>query len=200
MCGATSQQNQIEAAQQSGFTTIQNEAQQLFGENSSLYNNLLASLEPILKAGPGQEGFSQQELTALNTEASTGVSSNYQNAEKAVRETGAAAGGGNEPIPSGAETQLAEEVGTAAAGQESAEESQITEANYATGRENYQGAVEGLLSAGNVFNPTEALNSEATGAGTAAANTANQIAQENFSPYGALIGAAGELGGAAIMA
>ena len=41
-------------------------------------------------------------------------------------------------------------------------------------------------------NPT-AFGSMTTGAGTAAANTANQIAQANFAPWGAVAGAAGAI-------
>jgi hypothetical protein len=196
MCGSTAAQNQIEGEQQSAFTTMQAEAQQVFGENSSLYNNLLTSLEPILNAGPNQQGFSAPELANLNTEATSGVASDYQAAATAARASAAGEGGGNAAIPSGVEAQQQAEVANAAAGKEASEQQQITASNYATGRQNYEGAVTGLMNAGSVFSPSISLMGQATAGGTAAANTADQIAKAKFAPFGALMGALGGIGGA----
>ena len=200
MCGSTSQQNQIEGEQQSSFSNMNAEAQQVFGENSALYSNLLSAFEPILKAGPDQQGFSAPELSARDSEATNQTAAEYQKASAAVRGANAGEGGGNVAIPSGVESAEEGQVANAAAGEESQLQNNILQSDYDTGRANYEGAVGGLLNAGSVFNPSESLNSESTGAGTAAANTANQIAQANFSPWGAALGAVGGLAGAAAKA
>lgn len=194
MCGSTAGQNQVGGQQMTAYQTMQQEANSVFGENSALYKDMIAAFEPILNAGPNQEGFSPGENAALNTEASQGVASNYQNAEKGVRESGAAAGGGNDYIPSGQESEEEAQVGEAAAGQESAEQNQITEANYATGRQNWEAAESGLVNAGSVFAPSESLYGDSTSAGSAASTTQNQIAQENQSWMGAVGGMVGQLG------
>ena len=191
MCGSTGAQNEIEGTQQSAYNTMNTEAQSVFGEDSALYKSLVASFLPTLEAGPNQKGFSDQQDTALNTQATEGTAQNYQNAEKAVRETGAAAGGGNDFVPNGQEAEESAQVAEAAAGQESTEENQITEANYALGETNYLDAAQGLMSAGNVYSSATSLDNAETGAGTAAANTANQIAQENQSWMGAVGGMVG---------
>jgi hypothetical protein len=197
MCGSTAQQNQIEGGQQSVFNTMNTEAQSVFGQNSALYNNLVSGMEHIFNAGPSQEGFSAPEKAALDTEATSGVTANYERAATAVGEQNAGAGGGNLDIPSGQTAAERGEIASEAAGQESGEEQQITEADYAQGEQNYNASVSGLLNAGEVFNPSESLLGEATGAGTAAANTANQIAQANEAPFQAVVGALGEVGGMA---
>lgn len=195
-CGASSQQKQIEATQQSFYSTLTSESQQVFGQGSALYANMLKVFQPIFDKGPSQEGFSAGEKTALNTQATEGVSSNYQKAAQAVGEQAAGAGGGNEYIPSGQTEQLKGEVATAAARQESSEQNQILEADYETGRQNWEAAEQGLMGAGSVYSPATALFGQTTGAGSAASSTADQIAQEN----NAWMGAVGGLAGAAATA
>lgn len=190
MC-SNSAQTQIEGEQQSGFSTMQNEAQQVFGQNSALYSNLLNAFTPILNAGPDQEGFSGTEKAALDTQSTAGVTTEYQNAEKAAREQYAGEGGGNEYIPSGQEAEIEADTAASAAGKESELQSQITEADYSTGRENWLAAEQGLEGAGSAFNPSISLDNAATGAGSAASTTATAIANSSNSWMGALGGMAG---------
>lgn len=195
MCGSTGQQNTIESGQQTLFNTMNTEAQSVFGQNSALYNQLLSSFEPILNAGPNQAGFSAPEKAALETQATSGVTGNYEKAATAAGEQTAGAGGGNEDIPSGQTASERGQIATEAAQQESGEQEQIEEADYAQGNEDYNAAVSGLMGAGNVFNPSEQLMSEEVGEGSATANTANQIAQENNSWMGAVGGLLGSAAG-----
>src|ERR1700761_3428275 len=127
---------------------------QEFGKFNSILDSLTASFKPILDAGPNQEGFSGAEKTALNTQATEGVASNYNKALTATNQNISAAGGGNAFLPFGGADEAKENVALASAQQQSAEENQITKADYATGRANYFGAASALGSAAGMINPT----------------------------------------------
>jgi hypothetical protein len=89
-------------------------------------------------------------------------------------------------------------IGTEAEAAKAAELNQITEANYATGRQNWQFATQALSNEASILNP-EGMAGQATGAGSAEGTTANEIAQENASlweiPLGAISGVAGQAAG-----
>ena len=110
-------------------------------------------LDPILKAGPNQEGFSTAEENTLNSQAVEGTAENYAGAAKAVNEEMAGEGGGNAPITTGGQTQLKEEVAQSAANTESGQETQIQEQNYQTGRENFLNAEQGEMAIAAGENP-----------------------------------------------
>jgi hypothetical protein len=200
MCGSTAQQNQIENTQQQFYGTLTNEYSTVFGENQAILGALTSSFQPILQAGINQQGFSPAELANLNAQAVTGTGVNYAQASKALGAQQGAEGGGTLSIPTGAKNQQQEELATSAAENESGLESNILASDYATGRQNYLDAAQGLAGVAAQDNPT-GFAGAATGAGGAAASTANQIAQENNSWMqlvgGALGAAAGPLVGAA---
>jgi hypothetical protein len=194
-CGATSQQNQIEQGQQNFATQLQTQAGSVFGNASNVFNNLMATFQPTVAAGPNQQGFSPQELSNLNSEAITQTGTSYQNAKAALGDQLSAEGGGNSALPSG--TAIGENMGLAEAGanQTASELSGITEQNYAVGRQNYENAVQGEMGAPNVFNSSTSADNAATSAGSAAANTANQIATQQNSWMQPVVGAlSGSLG------
>lgn len=197
-CGSTSQQNQIAQSQQNFMNQAQQQATSVFGSSSSVFNSLMSTFAPIVAAGPSQQGFSQQELANLNSQAITQTGQSYKNAKEALGEAESAQGGGTVALPSGANVGANLSLTENAANQTANELGQITQANYQQGQQNYQNAVQGELAAPGVFNPaTSALNA-GTSAGTAAANTANQIAQENNSWVSAVTGALGGIAGAAV--
>jgi hypothetical protein len=195
-CGATQQQQQIGASQQNFMNQVQQQAGTVFGNSSTVFQDLLNTFTPTVNAGPNQQGFSAQELSNLNSQAITQAGVGYRNAKEAVGNALSAEGGGNVSLPSGTQTGIEASLAENAANQTSTELGQITEQNYAVGRQNYENAVSGLAGAPNVFNPATSTANAATGAGTAAANTANQIAQENNSWVSAVTGALGQVGGA----
>lgn len=196
-CGASGAQNQIEQSQQSFANQVQGQAGQIFGQSSSVFNDLMNTFSPIVAAGPGQQGFTPTETSALNSQAITGVGQSYKNEKQALGDQQAAQGGGRAVLPGGASTgpqlQLAENAGNQTAG----ELNQITQANYNQGRQNWLSAASGLASAPGVFGTALGADSTTGGLQGGAANTANQIAQENAGPLQAVIGAAGSVAGAA---
>ena len=195
-CGASSQQNQIEAQQSAAYTQAQTQAAATFGVASAVSAALQATFAPTVAAGPSQEGFSAQEKSNLNSQAITQAGQAYNNEKQALGTSQAAFGGGNTPLPSGA--QIGENVSLAeSAGNNTANElSNITQQNYATGRANYDTAVQGLAGAANPLSVASGATNAATGSGQAAASTANQIASQNNSWMQLVSGALGGVTGA----
>ena len=197
MCGADKSQKQIEQQQQQNFSTLTNQAQQIFGNSSQIFQDLTSSFAPVVAAGSQQQGFSPAELATLRSQAITNSGQAYRNAAQAAGERSAAAGGGNALLPSGATAQIQANIAQAGAGQTANELSQIDLQNAQLGRENWLQSAGILSGATNVFNPATGAAGQSTGAGEAAANTANQIAQQQNSWMSALGGAIGAVGGAA---
>ena len=193
MC-ASGAQNTVQQQDINTMQTYSAQQAQQYANQQELYASVKSVLDPILKAGASQEGFSAGEKNNLNAQAVEGTAANYRGAAKAVGENLAAEGGGQNPLPTGAQTQLKEEVANSAAGTESNEETQIEAANYQTGRQNFQNAEEGELAIASGENPL-GYSGAANNANQNAGNEANAIAQENTSWINSLIGAAGAVGG-----
>ena len=197
-CGATSGQEQIGQQQNALFGTLQQQLSTVFGSSSSVFNDLVNSYSPIVAAGPNQQGFSAAEDASLKSQAITNVGQGYQNVRQTVGEQEAAQGGGNLPgVASGSNIGINLGVAEGAANQTANELNQITQANYAQGRQNWIQAAQGLAGAPQVFNPATGAGGVAVGAGNAASNTQNEIAQESNSWVNALIGAGAGIAGAA---
>lgn len=196
-CGASSQQKQIEGQQQSFFNQLTSQSQAVFGAASSVFQSLVNTFTPTIKAGPDQQGFSPAELSARNSAAITNTGQAYKNAKAAVGNQEAAYGGGNISLPTGVNEATDLGLAEAGANQTASELNQIQQENYAVGRQNYENAVKGLEGATDVFNPATGIANAATGAGEAAAKTANEIAQQNNSWMSAVSGVLGSVAGAA---
>ena len=106
MCGSNSQQQQISDAQQQMYQTLNSSYQTAFGQSQAITNALTAQFQPILAAGPGQQGFSAGESQTLNTSAAENIAQNYAAAQKATAQVLAARGGGNTPMPDSTSANL----------------------------------------------------------------------------------------------
>jgi hypothetical protein len=195
MCGASKEQKEISAEQTKFYKQLTDMTSQRFSGQNSIIKQLTDAYTPILNAGIHQEGFAGAEKAALNTQATEGVAGNYAQASKAISERQAAEGGGDSMLPSGAAEEEKQNIANAAEGQRSAEQQQITEANYATGRQNYLEAGKALGGVGVMEDPTGFAGAANTG-GKAAADTADQIAKENSAWMGPVFGALGGAAGA----
>lgn len=176
MCGASQGQKDIGQAQSDFYKQLTSEYGTVFGENQSILKSLTASFQPILDAGINQKGFSQGELDNLNSQAVTGTGTNYAKAAAALGASQGAEGGGTAYIPSGAKNQQQAALAESAAANESGIESNIKAADYATGRSNYLTAAEGLGGVAASLSPASFAGA-ATGAGSAASTTQNEISQ-----------------------
>lgn len=197
MCGATGAQTELQGDQLAAYTQAMQMTQEEYGDQQAIYGPMSAQFKSILAKGPNQEGFSAGETEDLNAQAEEGTAENYKGAAKAVGESEAAEGGGNIAMPTGAQEEEKANIATAAAGQESSEENQIKQADYNQGEQEWQQAAGGLETIAAGENP-EGYENAATGAGSAAGTTANQIASENNSWISAITGAAGAIGSAAV--
>lgn len=170
----------------------------VFGEDQQLLGLVTNSMAPIIAAGVNQEGFSPEEKQTLMTQATEGVARSYAQAQQALNERQAALGGdAPTTLASGETGQLNEELAATAASTKATQQLEIEQSDYAQGRANYFEAVGAEEQAASLYNPT-GYSGAATGAGSAAATTANQIAQENNSVWSSVMAGLGGIAGAAV--
>jgi hypothetical protein len=201
MCGSNQQQTDITDEQQQFYQQLTQQYSTIFGQNQAITGALTSAFQPILAAGPSQTGFSPSEETALQTQNTENVATNYAQAQKATAQILAGQGGGNTLLPSSVSSNLLAQNANAAAAARAQGQNTITQANYAQGYQNWNTAANVLGSTAGLINPT-AYSGQATGAGSAASTSATNLAAASNSPwnaaFGALGGAAGLATGAAI--
>lgn len=196
-CGATAAQNNLANEQSSFFGNAVDQAQQIFGKDSTVFNSLMKTFAPTVAAGPSQQGFSAGEKSNLDSQAITQSGQAYKNAKAATGNAEAAQGGGMAVLPGGAKVGADANLAISSANNTANELGQINQADYDQGNKNYNEAVSGMAGASNVFNSATGASEGATGAGSAAASTANQVSQENQSWVQSVTGALGGIAGAA---
>jgi hypothetical protein len=195
--GPSATQIQLQQEQAQFYQEGMQESQTAFAEDQGLLKQVEAVYSPILAKGPNTNAFAGEEQTALDAQAIQGTATSYTQASRAVGEHEAAEGGGDNPLPSGAGEQAKEQVANTAAGVESAEEEQVLAAGYSAGEHEFEEAGSALSTASGQLSPTSYENA-ATGAGSAAETTANQINQEENSWMAPVLGAVGAVAGATI--
>lgn len=193
-CGASAAQNQLAGEQAAFYQELSQNYSTVFPEQQQILSALTSEFSPILAAGPSQQGFSPQQLTSLQTEASDTTAQAAQQADVALGAKEAAQGGG--AIPSGANLQLEAGLLSSAAQENAGLQNQITQEDYATGRENFLTAASALSGTASLENPNS-FASAATQSGEAANTSLANIASENDSWYNALLGSVGGIFGAA---
>lgn len=198
-CGASSAQNQALSTQTNLTNQIVQQGQQVFGNSSKVFNDLVSSLSPTVANGPNQQGFSAAETSALKSQAITQSGAAARNAQQAAGQIQSAEGGGNtSDTNGGTNAGINANIEGSAAANTANELSQIDQANYATGRDNYKQAVSALGGSTSVFNPATGLDDAATSSASAEASTANQIASQNNSWMNIVGGALGAVAGSAV--
>lgn len=211
MCGASAEQKEAQAreaelaaSQKKVYDMMAEHYGTIFGQNQEILKSLRAAFEPIIAKGPNQEGFSKEELTAMRTGASDATSGYAQQAQIAANARSAAAGGSD--LPSGSREQISAMINESAGNELSREENEITQKNYATGRDNFfnanqalQGGVGNLTNASSGFaNSVSGSGSTATTGAQASMEGATEIQQANSAWMGPVFGAIGSLGAAAL--
>jgi hypothetical protein len=189
--GPSSDQKEIAGQQKQFYSTLMSNYQTQFAGQSAILQSLQNAFTPILQAGPGQYGFSDKEDAALRTQASAGTAGAYRMAAQATGQQTAARGGGNQFLPTGADTQLQQQNAMRAAEQESSQQLGITATGYAQGRENFFNSARTLGATAEMYNPT-GYASQATGAGHDAFGSATQNWKETpQKDWGAILGGVG---------
>lgn len=190
MCGPSAAQSSLSASQSNFFNQLQSSYGTEFAGQNAILSSLNSAFQPILAGGINQQGFSAGESAALNTGAINNSAAAYRNAAQATNEQLAGRGGGNAYLPSGTNAAIQAGLASNAAGNLANQENQITQANYAQGRQNFLSAAGALSNAANIYNPNAAAG-QATQAGSSAFNSATQIYNQGNQWIGALGGALG---------
>ena len=194
MSGPTSQQTQLQQEQIDAYQQAETLTQQQYADQKAIYGPMSAQFKSIYAKGPNQEGFSAAEKEDLEGQAVEGTAENYEQADKALSEKMAA--GGGTALPSGAQEELQANVAESAAQEESKQETQVAEADYTQGYNEWENAGQGLETIASGENPLGYEGAE-TSSGSAAATTAGDIASEDNSWINATIGAVGSAAGMA---
>jgi hypothetical protein len=188
MCGPSSSEKSLAASSANFASMLQGHYATLFGEQQDVLNAIKRSLSPTLAAGPSQQGFSAEERAAINTQAINAAGAANRAAQQAARTYGAGqGGGGTSGLTSGVTKQIEAAVGGQVASQLAATQSQITQADYAAGRENYWRAQGGMQALAAGYSPT-AAQSGAISEGSQAFGEASQITQEQNQKEQAIAG------------
>jgi len=217
LCKASDAQTQLEQSQSDFYKTLSSAyatqfagQQQILSSLTSAFQPLLSlggqiaqTFQPILAAGPGQAGFTPTEEAAMRTSASDANANAFQSAQIAAQNSNQS--GGSELLPSGAAAQINADVNARAASQEATAQNQITQANYAIGRQNFSQAANilgglntqatnTLTDTSKIFDPL-GFAKTATQTGTDAFGQATTIQQENSAWEGEVGGALGGIAG-----
>lgn len=167
-----------------------------FGDASSLFNQLNTSLEQVTSKGPEQEGMSAQEKAAENSQALNSAAASNKNVQALIGQkagmTGATPG-----VESGVTTAVRANAAASIENNLSNKQADITEKNYAIGRENYDKAVraqEALPSA--AFGAANQSAGEVTGS----EKVENDQADANASASSSWMGLVGGLADAGVQA
>jgi len=200
------------------YGTAINQAKTEFGDASTVFNDLMQTMAPIEKAGPGQTGFTAQQESAINAQTVDQTAAQYKNAAAAVKSDIAGQGGGNVALPSGVNIATEEALAEAGAQQVSSGLRANTEANYAQGNKNWQFATGALEKAPSVFETANTATADTAKLGETALQSQKVIdsapswqkiamgalgtgleAASNFIPgAGAMTGALSTIGGNAV--
>jgi hypothetical protein len=198
MCGSSKTQNNINAQQVAFMQQLQSQYQTDFAKNQSIFNDLSATLTPIIAAGPTQQGFSDQEMAALNTQARETAAQTASQTNQAINQQVMARGGGNNPnLTSPAMAMLDQQSDLSAENQLSQTLNQNTVEGFQQGNQNFRNAVGALAGIpGALESPLTSAGNGVVNSGNAAADEANKINSANNSWMGLLGGLAGTaLGG-----
>ena len=199
MCGASATLTNLANSATAFAGQVQQQASQIFGSASTVFNNLVGTIQNVVKGGPGQAGWGATEAAAVNSQIINNAAANARNEKSAVGNSIAAIGGGNTVSPSGLEVGANLNVAQNVENAKSQQEEQATVANFQQGNQNYTNAVNQEMQLPSVFNASAAADNAAVGANTAAttAQTAVSSANNWWEPLvGAGIGAAGKMGAA----
>ena len=197
MCGPTAQQQQLEGQEQSFSETLMGSYATNLAEQQAALAHINGVLSPIIQAGPSQTGFSPSETAALNTEAIDTTGAASAAAQRAIATNTAGRNDSGNLPQSGVDQALKASAASAASGELASEQLGITEANYATGRQNFQNAVTGEEGVAGQYNPNP-IAGAATNANTGAFGEASTIEQEQGQEAADIAGGITSLAGGAI--
>lgn len=198
-CGASGAMQNAANMETNVAQQMTNEFGTVFNQNEGILNSLTSALTPIVSAGPNQQGFSPAEEAAMRTQSMDQTAAAGQQASNSVRQELASEGGGNSYLPSGSDASINAGIAENTAQTNATNQLNITNEDYAQGRQNFfnaEGALAGAPAA--LENPATSAGEAASGAASSAFQGANAINQANNAWVGDLSGMIGSLGGSAL--
>src|SRR6266576_496743 len=193
--GPSGEEKRLTAESSNLATMMRNTFSQQLGDQKGILDRLNQQLAPIANLGPNQQGFSPQELAAMNTQAINTAGAASRNAQQAVASTLAGqGGGGTSGLGSGIQQQIQGTVASSAANELAAAQNAITQRDYETGRQNFWQSTAGERSLASAYNP-EAFASLASSTGQTALTNARTLQNEKQAAAFAPIGLAMKVGG-----
>lgn len=205
-CGPSASEQTIAGAQSSLALSMQSDFQTRFAKQSTLLDNLNASLTPVIAAGPEQQGFSPEELAARNTQAINAAGAANRNAVQSASNSMAGrgqsrgapgVGGGDSGLQSGIESAIRGGIASSSANQLANAQNEITSENYAVGRSNYRTALAGSQALSGEYNPQGFGGMAQSGLSTAFGEE-DKINSENQAVGRDILGAVTGIGKAAL--
>ena len=195
-CGASGGQEQAFAAERSFQQTALSMYQSVLPNSEAALTQIGDQLATITAGGPGQQGFSPEELAARNGQTLNEAAAANKQIQANIAEKGVMASGGGAGTTLGS-TTAAEAGAEAQVLNNAANQLQKTTAeNYATGRQNWQYATEaGAKVAGEEVSATATAAEPVTGAEKLMSDQANQNAAANSSWMGLVGGIASSFAG-----
>ena len=184
-------------AQAAFYATQKTNYNTQFAEQQNIQNSLLAKMQPIVAAGPGQYGYDATEDTALRASATdTDAKAFSDQSVKLDNQFTAQNGGVSGATPTGARDQLKQQLAVDAAKKNCSDQQGITLAGYNQGSSNYKDAVSGEEGIMGQNNSSTAANAVSTAgqASTSATTEANNAGNAWMTLAGAAIG-----GGASVL-
>ena len=179
MCGPSSQENSLQSSSGAFSTQLMNNYSQLFNQQQGVLSGLNASLNPIVAAGPSQNGFSGATVNALDTQAINNAGAAATSAEQAARTFGAGQGGGaTSGLTSGITNQIQSSIASQQAGNLATSENQISLADEAQGNANYFKALGAQENVAQMYNPNATASTGAS-ENQASFGEASNINQQN---------------------
>lgn len=179
MCGPSSEEVSQQHELANFDNLLRNNYSLLFNKQADVLSQISNSLSPIIAAGPDAHGMSAEELHARQSEAVATSGAAAQQAEQAARLYSAGRGGGaTSGVMSGIDQQIQAGIASQGAQAEASRLNQITEQDYALGREKFWRAEGGMHALAGELSPNAAMGGSIQG-GEAAFQEAKTMSDQS---------------------
>jgi hypothetical protein len=169
---------------------------QRYGQQSAEFQQLSNAYNPIISAGPGQQGFNSPVLANLNSQALNNSAAAGRNARQAAGNFSAGQGGGGVGLQSGIQQQINASIDSSATNDLANQQNKIQEANYAVGRQNYSQALAGASALANAESPNaagSAAGNELSSAFSSASKINDEKNAQSAQQWGSVAGLASDI-------
>lgn len=189
-CGPTSDQSNALSEDKEFGAQLRDSYNSDFSDAQGLFAELHDNLSQIVAAGPSQQGFSPEELAARNSQAINSAAASNKAVQAAIGEKAGVQDTANPGVESGVETAVRAGAASKVANNLANEESNVTQQNYETGRQNYEAAVK---AEGGLPEETIAPVTQAAGAAISADKATSDQSNENAAASRSWMGLVGGL-------